>query len=276
MKALSLKDLPRSTAIKLFEFGYAASSCRKPEEFKKVLEKLLNIFPAEAVVCGYGTFGKDVKVGRLWNSTELANIDVAHVESLNWPRGFLQTYLGENLLARDGQQYECIRTRKPQLWIDLYKRDGYPFNPWTKRGLDPKFVEIMHDYRMSLLLRKTHVQGNQLLSDFSLLFNCRKTANQFNELWENVVPYLHNALLSAYPKSGDYGKNGAPILSSRQQEVLKWLIEGKSNWEIGQILNIAERTVKFHMQNLMRKLQATNRSQLIANAFQQQLNGQIH
>jgi len=267
MKALSLKDLPRSTAIKLFELGYAAGSCRKPEEFQKILKLLLNIIPAEAVVCGYGMLGKDVNVEQLWNSSKLAGIDVKHVESLNWPQSFLQTYLQENIIARDGQSYECIRTQKPQIWIDLYKRDGAPFNPWTKRGLDPKFVEIMHDHRMSLVLRKTQVQPNRLVGDFSLLFDQRKTADRFSQLWDGVVPYLHNALLSAHRAFDGNGKSATPSLSSRQQEVLKWLIEGKSNWEIGRILSISERTVKFHVQILMQKFVVANRSQLVANVL---------
>lgn len=275
MKALSLKDLPRSTAIRLFELGYAAGNCRDPAQFKKILENLLNIFPADAVVCGYGTFGKEVDVMKLWNSSQLADIEIAHVESLGWPQSFLQPYLQENILARDGQSYECIRTQRPQLWIDIYKRDGYPFNPWTKRGLDPKFVEITKDHRMSLVLRKTQVDPHRRVSDFSLLFNRRKTADQFSRLWNGVVPFLHNALLRVYEKGANNGNDQLAPVSARQQEVLKWLIEGKSNWEIGQILSISERTVKFHIQNLMHKLEATNRSHLVANACQKQFNGHL-
>lgn len=274
MKALSLKDLPRSTAIKLFELGYAAGSCKKLEEFQKILQKVLNIFPAEGVVCGYGTFGKDVDVMALWNSPQLAKIEIAHIESLDWPKSFLNAYVKEDILARDGQSYECIRTQRPQLWTDLYKRDGAPFNPWTKRGLDPKFVEIMQDHRMSLVLRKTQVQPNELVGDFSLLFKKRGDADQFSQLWDGVVPYLHNALLAAHRTVNGNGKSAAPSLSSRQREVLKWLIEGKSNWEIGHILGISERTVKFHIQILMQKFAAGNRSQLVANACQQ-MPGQV-
>jgi DNA-binding CsgD family transcriptional regulator len=233
-----------------------------------MLEQLLNIFPAEAVVCGYGTLGRDVNIGRLWNSTELAGIDVKHVESLNWSQSFLQTYFQENILARDGQSYECIRTQRPQLWADIYKRDGGVFNPWTKRGLDPKFVEIAQDHRMNFVLRKTHVNRDRVISDFSLQFSRRKAADQFSRLWDGVVPFLHNALLSAHQAANGNG-NKAPALSSRQQEVLKWLIEGKSNWEIGHILGISERTAKFHVHVLMQKFAAGNRSQLVANACQQ-------
>jgi DNA-binding CsgD family transcriptional regulator len=52
----------------------------------------------------------------------------------------------------------------------------------------------------------------------------------------------------------------APIrLTSKEVECLKWCKEGKTNWEIGEILSISEKTVEFHLGNAMRKLGATNR-----------------
>ena len=48
-------------------------------------------------------------------------------------------------------------------------------------------------------------------------------------------------------------------LSSKEVECLKWCKEGKTNWEIGTILSISEKTVEFHLGNAMRKLGATNR-----------------
>jgi DNA-binding CsgD family transcriptional regulator len=42
-------------------------------------------------------------------------------------------------------------------------------------------------------------------------------------------------------------------------ECLRWCKEGKTNWEIGEILSISEKTVEFHLSNTMRKLGASNR-----------------
>jgi DNA-binding NarL/FixJ family response regulator len=53
-------------------------------------------------------------------------------------------------------------------------------------------------------------------------------------------------------------------LSSRQREVLKGLIEGKSNKEIARALNVAEGTVKIHLAALFRVLGATNRAHAVA------------
>jgi DNA-binding NarL/FixJ family response regulator len=53
-------------------------------------------------------------------------------------------------------------------------------------------------------------------------------------------------------------------LSHRQRQVLMGLVEGKSNKEIAQALNVAEGTVKMHLAALFRVLGATNRAHAVA------------
>jgi len=60
-------------------------------------------------------------------------------------------------------------------------------------------------------------------------------------------------------------------LTRREGEILKWAFIGKTNAEIGMILNISEFTVKNHVQNVLRKLGASNRTHAVAKAISQQL-----
>jgi DNA-binding CsgD family transcriptional regulator len=48
-------------------------------------------------------------------------------------------------------------------------------------------------------------------------------------------------------------------LTLQEVECLRWCKEGKTNWEIGEILDISEKTVEFHLSKGMRKLGAGNR-----------------
>lgn len=50
-------------------------------------------------------------------------------------------------------------------------------------------------------------------------------------------------------------------------EILRWLKEGKSNWEISMILKISERTVKYHVKNICAKLDAINRTRAVVVAM---------
>jgi DNA-binding CsgD family transcriptional regulator len=57
------------------------------------------------------------------------------------------------------------------------------------------------------------------------------------------------------------------ILTGREREVLTWTAAGKSSWEISVILGVTERTVNWTVQNAMRKLSATTRTQAVVNAI---------
>ena len=52
------------------------------------------------------------------------------------------------------------------------------------------------------------------------------------------------------PASEDTHRSLDAELTFRQQEVLRWLCEGKSNWEISKILGIAENTTKYHIRHI--------------------------
>ncbi|RJR23071.1 MAG: LuxR family transcriptional regulator [Nitrospiraceae bacterium] len=69
--------------------------------------------------------------------------------------------------------------------------------------------------------------------------------------------------------NGNFGE--IPNLSKREQEVLTWSKRGKSSWEISAILNISERTVNFHVNNIMQKLNAVSRTQAVAVAIERGL-----
>lgn len=59
------------------------------------------------------------------------------------------------------------------------------------------------------------------------------------------------------------GRRGVE-LTKREQDVLRWLKAGKTNWEISRILELSESTVKFHVGNLVGKLGAHNRAHAVA------------
>jgi DNA-binding CsgD family transcriptional regulator len=56
-------------------------------------------------------------------------------------------------------------------------------------------------------------------------------------------------------------------LTPKEIEILTWVQEGKTSWEIAKILGITERTVNFHVGNVLRKLEVNSRSQALAVAM---------
>jgi len=60
----------------------------------------------------------------------------------------------------------------------------------------------------------------------------------------------------------------APVeLTSREIDVLFWTAEGKSSWDIAQILAISEATVNFHIKSAKEKLGVYNKTHAVAKMF---------
>jgi two-component system response regulator NreC len=80
----------------------------------------------------------------------------------------------------------------------------------------------------------------------------------------NVVPYFH--------ESGAGMKVQPSIsLTERERDILVWIREGKSTYEISSILGLSQDTVKYHLKKTFQKLNATNRTQAIAVALTNKL-----
>lgn len=63
----------------------------------------------------------------------------------------------------------------------------------------------------------------------------------------------------------------AGLLTERERTVLRLVAAGQSNKQIARTLSISERTVKFHVTSIYRKLNADNRAQAVALANQRGL-----
>jgi DNA-binding NarL/FixJ family response regulator len=86
-----------------------------------------------------------------------------------------------------------------------------------------------------------------------------------------VVPFLHQAWVRTQinrpAESAGVNPPQANPLTSREREILKWIHLGKSNIEIGTILEISPLTVKNHVQKILRKLNVQNRTQAVGKAM---------
>lgn len=77
-----------------------------------------------------------------------------------------------------------------------------------------------------------------------------------------LPPPVERALASRMPDSD---------LSSREQEVLRRLVDGLSNKEIANLLGITEATVKCHVSTILMRLNVSDRTQAVVTALQRGL-----
>lgn len=93
--------------------------------------------------------------------------------------------------------------------------------------------------------------------------------------FELLMPYMHLAFqrIMSTNASAEKPQHDVGLLTSREMEVLAWVIKGKSNAEIGEIVHLSHLTVKNHLQNIYRKLGVHNRMQAISRCYSLQLLG---
>jgi DNA-binding CsgD family transcriptional regulator len=58
-------------------------------------------------------------------------------------------------------------------------------------------------------------------------------------------------------------------LTPREAQVLEWIATGKSDWQIGKILEISNKTVNYHAENLKRKYGVATRIQVVVAALRE-------
>jgi len=60
-------------------------------------------------------------------------------------------------------------------------------------------------------------------------------------------------------------------LTARERDVLRYLVQGLTNFEIAQQMTISEATVRFHVGNILSKLEVGNRTEAVQVAYKQRL-----
>ena len=89
------------------------------------------------------------------------------------------------------------------------------------------------------------------------------------------IIYIHPSLmplLVARPVKGDVAKVSDPdTLTEREKEILTLIVQGYTNREMGDTLNISVRTVETHRSNIMEKLNLHSRVDLVRYAKEHKL-----
>lgn len=172
-------------------------------------------------------------------------------------------------------------------WFDYYMGQSYgpidPVFPWLTVAKGPfKWADaeksVSLSRRQTLLMRESEDAGlyggfsiplrgpNGQLSALCIAASCKDAsiARGFHTCGL-LGQHFHNVAMSLGKDA--FRDSTETILTEREREVLAWCAEGKSNWAIGEILGISEHSVKFHVQNIYRKLDANSRIAAVVKAI---------
>jgi LuxR family transcriptional regulator, quorum-sensing system regulator BjaR1 len=95
-------------------------------------------------------------------------------------------------------------------------------------------------------------------------------AGPYCTITQDLRPLVISACLVMHGKLSQLRRqlqDAAFELTERELECLRWAAVGKSDWEIGQILNISAKTVNYHIENTKRKFSVATRVQAIVAAL---------
>jgi LuxR family transcriptional regulator, quorum-sensing system regulator BjaR1 len=178
------------------------------------------------------------------------------------PPGFRECYIDEHFYLVD---HICAWARMAR---EPFRYSEAPY-PRTQAASHQRFMQALNTFGMSKGLivplgRFTQMPACVWLAGKDpILDDEAKRSIQLIALFAASM-----ARVLSLPHDTDAGPRE---LTSREREVLTWAAQGKSAWEIGQILHIAKRTVDEHTQTAMRKLGAANRTHAVVIALRDRM-----
>ncbi|WP_243311744.1 helix-turn-helix transcriptional regulator [Fundidesulfovibrio agrisoli] len=240
-----LDFLPGHEAAFLLEVIQKLITIDSKDDYIDLIKSLNHIIPFDYATSGLVTLDSDGCV----IGYDLLNI--------NFSEDWITSYAEQKIYSIDVTVAENFKYYKTQCWRETYKKHDNP----------KRLLSFAHDFNL-LNGYSCGAKGFGLYkkpSMISFVWNFEKNSAHISGLIEYLTPFIHIALSNVlYAQVAEAANN---LLTRREKEVVSWLKEGKSSWEMSEILNVSEATINYHVNNIMKKLDAVNRTQIVAIAL---------
>ena len=180
-----------------------------------------------------------------------------------YPEEWLQYYIEQGYLEVDPVVTMASISSTPFNWSDIHK--VISLNGKEKRVLaEGKAAGLLNGVGVPIHGPKGELAGlgissaNGVTASDNTLSLLHSMGQQFHQ------SYIKLATQEPLPKVEQHDM----VLTKRQREVLSWVSEGKTNWEIAKILSITEHGVDYHLRNIFKKLEVNSRITAVSKAFQ--------
>lgn len=185
----------------------------------------------------------------------------SNVVNASYPDEWLYMYWKNGFADVDPVFKSALQSAGTQHWQETYQN--------MSSEKEQEFIVTAHQFGLRDGITTGSVdQACEVATFCSFASEQSLDAKRLVPLVEYLGYYLHMALLRTAPKSAPATDRCVKELSSREVTILNWMKNGKTNWEIGKILGVSERTVRFHIESIFSKLEVTSRSQAVATAIE--------
>ena len=179
------------------------------------------------------------------------------VINVSYSNDWLYTYGTKGYASVDPVLKSLLSSFKTQVWKQTYAKAS------STKQLEfieeARSVGLTHGITTGMLER-----DRGFATFFSFAGGDADGTQRFSRLLEYLLPSIHRVLI-ANTQTPLF--NRVKGLSHREMTVLLWMKEGKTNWEIAQIVGVTERTVRFHIEGIFAKLEVSSRTQAVAVAM---------
>jgi LuxR family quorum-sensing system transcriptional regulator SolR len=167
----------------------------------------------------------------------------------NYSSAWQERYREENYLAIDPTVAHGARSVLPLIWDEpLFRRNPLFWDDVRSHGLEVGWAQSSYDAK-GVAGMLTLARAGDKLSESEL----RASATKMN--W--LVQVAHEGMTRMVSLRAP---SAQIALTAREVDVLRWTADGKTSSEVGEIMNISERTVNFHINNSLEKLGAVNKT----------------
>lgn len=220
------------------------------QDVRDILVRFQNLFPFKRLLAGLARLGAS---GEFQGFTNVINV--------SYPDEWLRLYWQNGYAEVDPVFRSALKAQGTQIWKHTYRE--------ATSEKEKEFIQAAAEFGLVDGITTGSADPACGMSTFCSFAgdNSLETERYF-QLVEYLGYHFHLALMRTGPRHSGVLDRCVKQLSVRELTILNWMKNGKTNWEIAKILNISERTVRFHVESIFSKLDVTSRSHAVATAME--------
>ncbi|MEY4564743.1 MAG: hypothetical protein RLZZ618_4020 [Pseudomonadota bacterium] len=202
---------------------------------------------------GFETVSATMVVDHLMADTEFTTVD-------NAPEAFRSAFLSREAGRRDPVMQHCKKQSVPIIWEQSTYTAAGQGDVWEEQA--------RHGYCTGIAMALHLPDGRHFMLGVERDKKLPDTPDELTRIVADLQLLTVHAQEAAVRIFVPAPRESSVVaLTPRELEALRWTMEGKTAWEVGNILGISERTAVLHVNNAMHKLGCVNKHQAVLKAL---------
>lgn len=202
---------------------------------------------------GFETVSATLIIDHMLGEAEFITVD-------NTPRGYQELFSNLSKNRRDPVMQHCKHNSVPIVWDQATYSQRGQADIWEEQAL--------FGYRHGIAMALHLPEGRHFFIGVDRDRPVPSDATAMTRLVADLQLFaVHAQDAATRILAPSMITSGAPSLTPRELETLRWTMEGKTAWEVGALLGISERTAALHLNNATHKLGCVNKHQAVLKAL---------